>query len=719
MPDALPGNQSDLTPTPSVPENRKARIFNPKSELFPFKREIQLTEKQKQSVTDDLDRLYLDWDSNAGQLRSQLLRWVNNSEGISEPTDFPWPGSSTLYKPMTETRMNIVHAFWMSILRPKVGQLFNCVTDKLWDKEEVQLAQDLTQYFNNERAFNRMYLQSASESFTASMRDGTVGRSLDWERKVEKRWEIVTYKTSDEFLAKNPAPESLGMSEESYTKILEKLSSGIPVALDEEYNVVTKNMPVIDTEEIKDLVIYPMTVSRQDRTKLLGKRFWLRASELNQRAEDGLYDKEAVKKVIESTPVEDQRDTVSNFQDSIEGISQPTVKSDYCLIQCRYYFDYDGDGIEEKMLITFEVNSKTLLQCDKYPFYHNNDFIKLSRFKRRPKRILGRGVCQMLDDVNTEANIQARFRVNSMAIINAPHFKADETLKSRLDPNRPENRIRPGGIWWLPKNSMKDVESLVQDGKNMGDLFREEVFLNQTADNLLGASELRSGRETPNDPRAPAAKTQLLLQQSSQRLDDFIFDAILVENEILDDALKLYYQFGPEKLKTYVRQEPQPMPGGPGMPGMIPGQFNPLIPGVIPPQPNLMPGAPLPGAMPGNPMMAEPQYIEKVIERSKLNRDTLHLQLSVTSLLDNPEYLLAKWEETFAKYGADPMVGGVLESRWEILNNIFQNKPETSGKKILLPLQEILMKMPKAPPSQPGAPAPGSNGKAPAIPAGV
>jgi len=169
-------------------------------------------------------------------------------------------------------------------------------------------------------------------------------------------------------------------------------------------------------------------------------------------------------------------------------------------------------------------------------------------------------------------------------------------------------------------------------------LIQEESLLNQSADNLLGASELRSGRETPNDPRAPAAKTALLLNQSSVRLDDFIFQYIMKENEVLDLILKLYYQFGPEKLQ-FVSDE-----GG--------------------------------------------ELVQKNIERSKLNSDTLHLKLSVTSLIDNPDFLKARWEDFYAKYSAEPMLGAIPPVRWNMLNQIIDNMPEARGKGILPPLEQ-------------------------------
>lgn len=669
----VPGINQSLPP--SIPEDRKAKIFNPKNKLFPFQRKVQLSEDQRQDIEKDLTTIYNEWESGTAILRSQNLRWVNNSEGISEPTNFPWEGASSIYKPITETRMNIVHSFWMSIIRPRIGRLFQVVTENPGDKEESDLAVTLTAYFNNNRSFNQMYVKSSSEAFWAKLRDGTVGRSTDWERRVERRWEIKTYSTPEEFLEANPTPSSIGIKEEQFNKILDTLRTGEKVSLDEDFDVVVKDMPMIDTEEIKDVVFYPPTVGSQERARFIGKRFWMRKSELMQRVKDGIYEKDAVNFVVQGTPSE-ERDEVSVFQNQIEGISEANTKSEYRIIQGRYSMDLDEDGIEEKFLVTFECDSKKVLQMDKYPLYHGNDNIRISQFKKRPKRLIGRGVPQMLDDLNTEANIQARFRINSMAIVNSPQFKAADTLKSYLDPARLENRIRPGGIWFIPKANFNDIEPVDLSKKNFTDNFREEAFLNQSADNLLGASELRSGRETPNDPRAPAQKTAMLLQQSSTRLDDFIFDTILSENESLDDCLRLYYQFGPDKLKVYVQT---------GDPGKIPE-------------------APVPGAPPAPPEPQQSDFVEKVVQKSQLNKDTLHLQLSVTSLLDNPEYLKAKWEEFYAKYGPEPMIGNMLEARWEILNQIIQNMPEASGKKILMPLKYIMEHQPKAPQQAPGGP---------------
>jgi len=639
-------------------ETTSVSIFNPKNGLYPFQRKVILSEEKRKEVENDLGEIYTKWDSNSANLKTLLRRWLNDSEGISDPITSPWEGASDIVRPIVETRMNIIHSFFMSIIRPMVGRLFTCVVENTSDAEERKLSKDLAQFFNTNRQFNKMYVDSADESFWAVLRDGTVGRTCVWLKEPEKTWEVVTFNSIEEFTGRFPVPEAAGVSNEKYLEFIGKLQAGETLSLDIEFERLTIDRPDIDTQELKDIVVYPLTVSRQSRTRFLGIRMYKRASELKWMEKQKIYDN--VDEVIKTTPIKSQ-DTIKDDQNRIEGITEPEETEDYELIHGRYLKDLDDDGIEEKYLVTYDVNSKKYIQFDKYPFYHNDDFLKLSWFKRRVKRIFGRGVAQMLGDMQMEASIQARQRINSRSITDQPMFVFNESLKAQLDPRRPENRFKPGGGWWVPEMKMDKVAKPVEVAKrDFGDSLNEESLLNSIADNVLGASELRSGRETPHDPRAPAAKTALLLQQSSIRLDDFINMFIQKENEILDMAKKLYYQFGAEKLTFNVEE-----------------------------------GSKL---------------TQKELSKSIFNSDSIHLQLTITSLLDNPEFLKEQWEDFYAKYSGEPLLGAIPSVRWEILNEIILNRPETHGRQLLLPLEQIQQQAQAAPPAATGETGGGATG---------
>ena len=209
------------------------------------------------------------------------------------------------------------------------------------------------------------------------------------------------------------------------------------------------------------------------------------------------------------------------------------------------------------------------------------------------------------------------------------------------------NEFRPGGRIKIPANVPfeRAVAPLNTPRGDLGDSVNEEAIIDRSADNVVGASELRSGRETPVDPRSPAAKTALLLQQSSIRLDDFLLSFILNENKLLDRAKKLYYQYNPDGIKFSIPVEK--------------GQ--------------------------------EAKDIE--IKRAMFNSEKIHLQLAITSLADNPDFLKQRWEDIYAKYQGEFLLGGQPETRWQILNHILLNSPETRGVPLLLPYKEILQKM--------------------------
>ena len=209
-----------------VQENRSIKIIDPKNALAPFQRKVRLSEEKSKEVNKDLKEIYESWSNNYNLLRSQIQRWVSNSEGISDPVEFPWKGASNIVKPVIEIRQNIIHAFLMSIIRPTISRLFICVADNYSSQEEQTLAKDLTAFFNSNRKFNNMYVQSVSEAFWSVLVDGTVGRSIDWIVDTVRKWEIGKYGNLEGFLDKYPSPESAGLSSEQYLNLISKLQGG-------------------------------------------------------------------------------------------------------------------------------------------------------------------------------------------------------------------------------------------------------------------------------------------------------------------------------------------------------------------------------------------------------------------------------------------------------------------------------------------------------------
>src|SRR3990167_3325979 len=184
-------------PETSQPQqNIKLRVVKERSEIFPFQRKVKLTENQEAEVKKDLRYIYDQWKDSYSLLLSQIKRWRNNSENISEAVDFPWEMASAISKPIIETRQNIINAFFMSIIRPHIGRLFYGTTDDFANQGEKKVAQNIATYFNVNRQFNKHYVEGVSEHLWLLLMDGTDGRMPDWKREIDRRWEVETY--SDE-----------------------------------------------------------------------------------------------------------------------------------------------------------------------------------------------------------------------------------------------------------------------------------------------------------------------------------------------------------------------------------------------------------------------------------------------------------------------------------------------------------------------------------------
>ncbi len=109
---------------------------------------------------------------------------------------------------------------------------------------------------------------------------------------------------------------------------------------------------------------------------------------------------------------------------------------------------------------------------------------------------------------------------NVMMLTTSPIFLAQDTLKETMDLGRAECVIRPGVTYWVPdiSKSVKQLE-VADVAAASGDNNMKLSIIGRFLEMLIGVSQGESGASTPEDPRAPAAKTTLLLMQTGKRTD--------------------------------------------------------------------------------------------------------------------------------------------------------------------------------------------------------
>lgn len=597
-----------------------------------FFRRVRLNKDQRLRVEQDLDRLYKDAIETRGDLDQLLAHWNDMAEGIAQPKDFPWQDSSNLFVPITEIHLNNLHAQARQTML-KADQL--CYVKQVGFKGSADSAAKAEKFLNYKVVQEIPLVDRLNQLTWATFRDGTGIAQVQWVNRKEKVASIVDFQDAKEFIATFADAEEAGMTEKQYARVLDKLNGGKPVALVIEKNEIVYRGPSVTAVQLSDFIMAPMTSVRTDMARLVGKRFEMMESDLMMAEEQWGWGE--MERVLRRSQTGLQ-DLSTTLKDAIEGIyRKQTDHGAYVLADGIHRIDLDGDGIAEKYLFVFHPETKALVDYRYYPYVHGRDCFVPVRAKKRPNRFLGRGICQMLDDLNSEINTQHNQRIDSRTITTVPSFKALNSAKGALgfDPTRPQTRFKPGGIIWL--NSMTDVEQFKLTQTDMGETLQEESTLFSLADQLTGSSQLRSGKETKADPRAPAAKVNMLLNQSNIRMDDYFEEMAgsAIDNEgmnaILTQILELYYQFHDPDLDQIPEMK----------------DMNTVAAGAD--------GAPQPVKM----------------SRKDLEvRGRLKVMLAKTSSAMNPDSVYIKFMQIFSMLHDDPMVGGNPKGHLVLLKNL-------------------------------------------------
>jgi hypothetical protein len=574
-------------------------------------------------------------------------------EGIKEPKNFPWKGSSNLHIPLIEIHIAILHSVASSTMLDM---------EPIWYVKPIQdgVAEDVdTDIEKFLHAKSKLVIKAdevVSDIFWNAYRDGTGIGAVDWVEEYDKQYDQKTYVAVDQFIADYPTPESAGITSEEYQEHIAAILEEGETNIIEEQTLCTYAAPKLRIVELKDLIVIPTTSPSFEYAMFVGDAFTERKDYFKRMAaNDGWFDKDETQKVVDSTGLSSAPDQVTQSQDQIEGLSRSrnTPADEVYGMQGLLKYDLDNDGIEEKFLVVFHPETKALLRFERFPYWHNRCHYIPWRFKKRPKRLLGQMVYEQIGDINEEVDTQHNQRIDSRTITLVPSFMKLETAD--FDPTRKDQKFYPGVTFKVMNfNSVKQFDIKQTD---MGQSMQEESSLFQIADQRTGASQLRSGAETARDPRAPAKKVAMLLQQSGTRIDDHMRELRYGTAELGHQILELYYQFSPNEI-SYPK-------------------FNP-----------------------------ETQtYVQAQIARSKLRNRNMLLQVAHTSILDNPAQTVQRLMTIWQIAQKEPLIAGNLSRRRELLYRLFTALRERDVEKLVpkLPqlLQELQQQSQLADPNQP------------------
>ena len=256
------------------------------------------------------------------------------------------------------------------------------------------------------------------------------------------------------------------------------------------------------------------------------------------------YDKDAVKKLVKLKSVNIHNREIDFSKDEKEGITRLQNPSGLVRVWETYgWFDIDGDGELEKSQITsfpdFNLIGRAVKLeslSGKYPF------VKLFYELTDDRWMAHRGVCEMLEDIIKEIDIQHNMKIDTQTIRNAPMFVYRSGM---INPNL--IKMRPNQA--IPVNGLQPLQDTLQvlNFNNPNTEFsyeREQQILNLEVQETVGQIDYslqsqinrRQPRTLGEVQQQVAATGQVFSMDARHYINSF--------SELFSMILELWSKFG-------------------------------------------------------------------------------------------------------------------------------------------------------------------------------
>lgn len=340
---------------------------------------------------------------------------------------------------------------------------------------------------------------------------------------------------------------------------LKDLLEGKDVTFKSEFMAVTYDDPRPSFVDIRDFRVdkktegYEGLCESQLHIEIQAYDWW----ELKGMEANGDFENVNKCKVIRQDAAEKTNEEGSEFKNESTEIDANYRTRPYQVIECTYWFNEDRDSSdddednpegEKRIVCWFEVFSKTFLggnyypydgvDCYYVPFYTEN---KVAGFYK------GR-FAKKLTNSHLTQNVLLNFMLTEswQQLMTTPIVKQGSPIVDQFT----NKRWKPGVPLEIPIGTMdlKSELSFLDKPQRVvaAQLMPVLLFLARLDDDKTGMSAGLSGKESPVDPQAPAAKTAMLLQQSGINIKDYINCLLPSFNLIGEIVLQLTYQMSKE-----------------------------------------------------------------------------------------------------------------------------------------------------------------------------
>ena len=351
-----------------------------------------------------------------------------------------------------------------------------------------------------------------------------------YKREVERIRTRKTYRNIQEF--QRDFPDDF----EKYPNYIKKLEAGKVVEIIAEYNQEMSRSPRPEHYEWEDIVVPLETdgLEGMKKARLVARRIMKRWEDIATLEQEGDYNK-GVSNELQWSPELDK--------DGAKQFDADYMKKEYTTWEVTYFVDIDDDGQEERCMFNIEEDRKVCLRDIRYPYDHYRSYIIPFYIQKTRTGIYQPAMGEKLMHVNIAANATLNNTLNASTIANSLSLK----VRSGTDAVRAlyEHKWYPGSI--LELSHLDDVDQFQFGTPNLAGLINLFAIIERFGEDVSGIVNYQVGKESPDDPTAPASKAFALMRKAEIKLRRYIKCLKRSNNEMGYQALRLIYQFTPKQ----------------------------------------------------------------------------------------------------------------------------------------------------------------------------
>ena len=219
-------------------------------------------------------------------------------------------------------------------------------------------------------------------------------------------------------------------------------------------------------------------------------------------------------------------------------IDKPYDQRDYHICEAIVKIDLKNEGKYKRYVVTFDADTNIILRAIHYPYNHNKVFYIVYNALPRDDSWMGYAFYDRLKDVEEVMGAFTNSAINEFTASHSPVVLTDDTKFAGGRLTMTEDGIK---VLKFEKGTQFVPMTFERSG---ADRIGFMAWIQGLGELITGVSAaLMSGRETPQDPRAPASKTAMKLQESNARVEDMVMNLQKGDEALAEQVDKLYYQY--------------------------------------------------------------------------------------------------------------------------------------------------------------------------------